>query len=166
MRQKIIHGAEIDFVTPDEVVKLLARPEASDRVRASQTIALDANGNGTSGQDTDDLYTCPSGMEFELRRISLTISGATGPNDGNIPLNVAGKWLAILRSGTLIEYANPASAAGVPSIPGMQSWAKEQGPYLRNGEALEIQAHGLTANGFVTVWIEGIQKRPSTEPRK
>lgn len=166
MKQKIVHGAEIDFVTPDEMYNLIARSEAKDRVRTSQNIQLDGNGNGSTGQDTDDLYTCPAGMEFELRRIFVTMSGATGPNDGNVPINVAGKWLALLRSGTVIEYLNPASAAGIPSIPGMQSWSREQGPYLRNSEALEVQAHGFAANAIITVAIEGIQKRVSTEPRK
>ena len=158
MKQRIIHGAEIDFVTPDEIVKLIPRPKEETRIRVIETIQLDANGSGT-----DEVYKVPAGYEFRARRVMLNIGGATDPSTGNVPLNVAGKFVAYLRSGNLIEYAVPVSPNAAPQVPGAQNWGSEQGPYLRNGEVFEVQAKGLTANAILTVALEGILTRPAVD---
>lgn len=161
MQQRVHPGAALDILTPDEALRLLddfyART-VTYRVRAAGTVALDANGNGT-----EELYSVPLGMEFEARRVTLDISGASDPSTGNVALNVAGKFVAYQRSGARIEYAVPLSPNSVPQVPGVQTWGDEQGPYLRNGEVFEIAARGLTANGILFAIVEGILRRPPAE---
>lgn len=155
MKQAVKPGATLDFVTPDEVAKLIPRPREVTRIRAIQTVTLDGTGSGA-----DEIFKVPAGYFFEARRVFLNITGAVDPSTGNIPLNVAGKYVAYMRSGGLIEYAVPVSPNSVPQIPGVQTWGREQGPYLRNGEVFEAVAKGLTANAILTVALEGILTRP------
>lgn len=150
-RQRITHGAVIDFVTPDELVKMVPRPPQRTRMRVEAQVMLNAAGNGQV-----EVYSIPAGYAFEARRVSLNIGGSTDPSTGNVPLNVAGKFVAYLRSGSLIEYAVPVSPNAVPQVPGAQNWGAEQGPYLRNKEVFEVQAQGLTPNQMLTVILEGI----------
>lgn len=170
MKQKVRAGGELDIPTLEEIRALFYGGPIRDRIIATANIALNAVGNGTSANNVEDLYTVPQGMQCEIRRVALTVTGATGPMNGNIPLNVAGVGIAYLRSGTIMEWANPASAAGIPSVPGSQSWSKEQGPYLQNGQSFEVSCFGLAAaaGGFLTVTVEGIQTdpRPPREGRK
>lgn len=155
MRQTVQLGKPLDFLTQDELVRLLPRPLEVTRIRATETIQLDATGSGQ-----DEVYKVPMGYEFAARRVTLDIGGATDPSTGNVPLNVAGKFVAYLRSGARIEYAVPISPNTAPQVPGVQTWAKEQGPYLRNGEVFEVQAKGLTASAVLTVVLEGLLTRP------
>lgn len=153
-RQTIRHGSSVDFATPAEVLAIVQGAITSrnvSRVRAPANIALDANGNGQ-----DEVYPCPVGMEFVVRRVTLDLSSATDPSTGNVPLNVAGKYVQYLRSGTPIEYGVPASPNAAPQVPGVQTWGSEQGPYLRNGEVFEVKVVGLTAAAILRVTVEGI----------
>lgn len=154
-KQRMVYGAEIETVTPDEILKLIPRPVETTRVRVTETVQLDATGSGQ-----DEVYKVPMGYEFRARRVSLDISGATDPSTGNVPLNVAGKFVAYLRSGTRIEYAVPSSPNAVPQVPGVQTWGSEQGPYLRNAEVFEVLVKGLTASAVLTVVLEGDLRRP------
>lgn len=157
MKQTIKHGATIDAMTPGEAQALLQAYRERDmpkRVRASRTVQLDATGAGQ-----DEVYTVPPGWEFETRRIVLDLDLATDPNTGNVALNAAGRAVEYLRSGTRIEYGLPQGPAGA-QVPGVQTWGAEQGPYLRNGEVLEVKVRGLTANAILTATVEGILKRP------
>lgn len=151
MKQRVGPGAELNFLTPDEMVKMIPRPRQHERIRAPAVVQLDSTGSGLAL-----VYKVPAGMEFALRRVTFDISGATDPSTGNVPLNVAGKFVAYLRSGTRIEFAVPQSPNAIPQVPGVQTWGDQQGPYMRNGEVLQIQAAGLTANAFLNVTAEGI----------
>lgn len=279
MKQTVQLGKPLDFLTQDELVKLLPRPQEVTRIRATATVALDATGSGV-----DEVYKCPMGHEFAARRVTLDISGSPDPSTGNVPLggstttqtdvdnsasgaataltatlpgaagattyitgfevtgtgataasviaitvtgvsggtktyelaipagattpvtplmvefsrpipasglntaiavnvpsfgagntnaavtahgfqqvvsSAVGKFVAYLRSGTRIEYAVPQSPNATPQVPGVQTWSREQGPYLRNAEVFEVQAKGLTANGFLSVILEGLLTRPA-----
>lgn len=158
MRTILKHGAVIDHVTPDEMRTILGdasdKPSASSRVRTAVGVLLDANGNGQ-----DEAYAVPIGFEFEARRVFLNLSTAAGPVTGSVALNVAGKQIAFLRSGVMMEYAIPLAPTALAQVPGMQTWSFQEGPYLRNGEVFEVQAVGLTANATLMVTLEGILTR-------
>lgn len=160
-QQRVTAGGTLDIPSLDEIANLMLGGPLRQRVVAKQVIQLNNVGNGSTGVDTEDLYTVPAGMFFEARRISFNLNTATDPNTGNVALNVTGKYISLLRSGEWMEYANPSSAAGVPSIPGAQSWAKEQGPYLQNQQVFQVACVGLTANASVTVILEGVQTDPN-----
>jgi hypothetical protein len=158
MRFTLKHGAEIDTLTKDEAENILNTIRARDaarRIRATAIVALDANGNGT-----DEVYAVPVGFEFAARRVTLDLDTASDPNTGNVALNVAGKAVEFLRSGTRVEYAVPISANAIPQIPGVQTWGAEQGPQFVNGEVFEVKARGLTPNAHLSVIVEGILRRP------
>lgn len=158
MRQVLRPGYPVDFLTPDEFVQLQPRPQQRSRTRAPATIQLDANGNGTGV-----VFEVDVGYEFEARRIVLSLFGnvPNDPNTGNVLLNAAGKFVAYLRSDSLIEYGQPMYGAAI-QVPGVQTWSREQGPYLRNGEVFQVRANGLTANGVLNVYLEGILVRPGS----
>ena len=159
MKQRVGPGAVLDIATPDEVAALIPAPEWTGRVRAPASVQLDGNGNGQ-----DEVYTVPAGMSFEVRRVVIVLTGnaPSDPNTGNLALNVAGRFIAYLRAGNLIEYAQPAYGGAI-QVPGSQSWAKEQGPWLLNKEVLEVKAQGLTPNGVLNVYAEGMLTRPTTK---
>lgn len=164
MKVTLKHGAEIDTLTQAEAAHLLKQTRERDatvRIRATAIIALDAGGNGT-----DEVYNVPVGFEFAARRVTLDLDTAPDPSTGNVPLNVAGKAVEFLRSGTRVEYAVPISPNAVPQIPGVQTWGSEQGPQFVNGEVFEVKARGLTANAHLSVILEGILRRPVSHPNK
>lgn len=160
MRTILKHGAVIDHVTPDEMRAMLGdssdKESASKRVRTAVGVNLDAAGNGQ-----DEVYGVPIGFEFEARRLFVNLSTASGPVTGSVALNVAGKQIALLRSGVLMEYAVPLAPTALAQVPGMQTWGFQEGPYLRNGEVFEVQAVGLTALATLMVTLEGILTRPA-----
>ena len=156
MRQRVVHGTMIDALTPDEFVKLVPRPAQTSRVRAPQTVALDATGSGV-----DVIYKVPMGYELYVRRVSVTLNTVTDPSAAPVFLNVAGHFMVYQRSGMFIEYAQPQYATQT-QVPGIQTWGDQQGPYLRNGETFEVKAVGLTANAQLDVTLEGILRRPDS----
>ena len=157
--QKIMPGGTIDAATTDEVMKLIPRPVEVTRVRAPGSVLLDATGSGAG-----DIYKVPAGYEFQVRRVVITMTGAVAsdPNTGNVVLSAAGKFVAYMRSGQLIEYGQPQYGAAI-QVPGVQTWGDEQGPYVRNGEVFGIVAKGLTASVSLSVYVEGLLKRPSSK---
>lgn len=160
MKQKLTPGGTIEAMTADEFAKLIPREMQVTRMRVSSTIALNASGNGTDAE----IYKCPVGYEFEARRIVLTLTGTVpnDPNTGNVLLNAAGKFVAYMRSNQLIEYGQPQYGAAI-QVPGVQTWGDQQGPLISNGEYFGITAQGLTANTQLSVYLEGLLKRPSTD---
>jgi len=160
VKQLIAPGRTLDVLTAGEAAELLERQfreTVHERLRAPANILLDAAGNGQ-----DEVYTVPVGWELEVRRVTVDISTAGDPSTGNVALNVAGRAVEYLRSGTRIEYAVPLYGPNV-QVPGVQSWGL-QGPYLRNGETFEVRARGLTANAILLVSIEGVLSRPPPRP--
>lgn len=154
MRFTLKHGTTLETATPDEVRTIIAeahKRSAPKRVRANAIVLLDASGNGQA-----EVYTIPVGFQFEARRVFLDLDTASDPSTGNVALNVAGKAVDYLRSGTRIEYAVPFGPNAASQIPGVQTWGSEQGPYFRNGEVFEVRARGLTANARLSVTVEGI----------
>lgn len=158
MRQRIMHGAMIDFVTADELYRAIPRPQEVTRIRAPQGIKLDA-----AGAASFDIYKVPTGMALEIRRVVFTLTGnaPSDPNTGNVLLNAAGKFIAYLRSGQLIEYGQPQYGAAI-QVPGVQTWGDSQGPYIRNGEVFGAQVAGLTPNIMLNAYMEGVLTRPSS----
>jgi len=154
-RQRIMHGAVLDFVTPDEVLRLIPRPEQVTRIRVTTQVQLDASGNGR-----DDVYKVPTGYEFGSRRVTMYTT-ATDPVTGAV-IFAAGKAVAYLRSGAFIEWAQTQFGNSY-QVPGVQTWGSEQGPYLRNAEVFQVQAFGLTASGLLTVILEGLLRRPGMD---
>jgi len=152
-QQRIMHGATVDFVTPDELMKLIPRPPEVSRIRATAQVQLNAAGNGQ-----DEVYKVPTGYEFAARRVTAYIT-VSDPTTGAVALTGAGKGLAYLRSGAFIEWAQP-QYGGTVQVPGVQTWGREQGPYLRNAEVFEVMALGLTASTILTVILEGLLHRP------
>ncbi len=153
MRQRIIHGAEIDAVTPDELGGILSLMSAKDdvtHIRAGASVLLNSAGAGTV-----EVYKCPAGYTFELRRVVLAISTASDPYTGNV-LFASGTYVTYNRSGSIIEYGIPLAPTAAAQIPGMQTWAREEGPIIANGEVFEVAAYGLTANAEFTAKIEGL----------
>lgn len=155
-QQRIMHGAVVDFVTPDEIVNLIPRPPEVNRIRATQQVQLNAAGAGQ-----DEVYKVPTGFEFGARRLTAYVT-VNDPTTGAIALAGAGKGLAILRSGAFVEWAQPQYGSAV-QVPGVQTWGSEQGPYLRNAEVFEVLAVGLTANAILTIVLEGMLRRPGVE---
>jgi len=158
MQQVVRPGYPLNFLTPDEAVRLIPRPREESRVRAPATFQLDGTGGGTL-----DVFEVEAGYEFEARRVVITLTGnmPSDPNTGNVALNAAGKWCAYLRSGSLIEYGQPAYGGQI-QVPGVQTWSREQGPYLRNQEVFQVRVAGLTASGVLAVYLEGILVRPGS----
>lgn len=157
-RQRIVHGAFVDMVTPDEMYKMIPRPLEVTRIRAAESIELDAA--GTTG-GAFSIYKCPIGMEFEARRITLELGNVPGVLLGtSIALNTPGQFVEYLRSGTHIAFGCPTGPAGSsPSrVPGSETWGDQQGPYIRNGEVFQILAALAAASAGVsfTVTVEGL----------
>ncbi len=156
MLQKIIHGKEINFVTPDEIVHLIPRPEQKTRIRADAAVPLNSAGSGTV-----DVYTCPIGYSFEARRVFVRLS-SDGLGTATItPTTLTDTaYILYLRSGEIITLGMAESK----QLPSDESWGEEQGPKLANGEVFQVQAVGLTASASLIVHLEGILIRPSTIP--
>jgi hypothetical protein len=148
-------GGHIDTVTPEELAAMLKPAEQRSKVRTAASFVLDGNGSIVGG-NVGDIYKVPAGAEFYLRRVFFDISGATDPSTGSVALNVAGKYIKYLRSGTMIGYAIPLAPTAVAQVPGVEDWSEQQGPYLANGEKLQISTLGLTANGGLKVEIQGV----------
>lgn len=169
MRFTMKPGAAFETSTPAEVAEIIAtamsrrREEEKLHIRAGATILLDDNGAGQS-----EVYTVPAGMLFAARRVFVNISSATAPGTGNVALDAADVYVAYLRSGILIEYADPHSAVGTASVPGAQSWGEEQGPILLNSETFEVAAvlGGDSAGLTLDCMIEGLLSVRGQQPAR
>lgn len=151
MRQRIIHGAFVDMLTPDEFYKAIQRPVVESRIRAPFSINLDANGAGDG-----IAYKVPTGGEFALRRVTFELTNITEANfqANSINLNAAGLFVRYFKGDAPLQWGIPASSLGVGRIPGYESWGDEQGSYLRNGEVFRIKV-GLGAAGAANSTLSG-----------
>lgn len=111
MEQRIVHGAKIDVLTPDEFVNIIGRRGREvTRVRAPESVQLDANGNGQV-----DVYKVPNFMEFGARRVTLQLGG-DDPFTNSIPLNGDG-------SQVVKTVANPgAGNQWTATVPAGKRW--------------------------------------------
>jgi hypothetical protein len=153
---RIMHGAYVHIPSPDEIAVAVNRGPDRLRHRIPASLALDGTGSGKV-----NIWDIPAGMKFEVRRIMLSLTGnvPSDPNTGNVLLNAAGKFVALLRSDSLIEYLQPTYGAAI-QVPGIQTWSREQGPYIANKEVLQLQAAGLTGNLELGIYVEGILEVP------
>lgn len=139
---------------------LTTRQATRERIRAVASTVLDGAGYGFI-----DVYKVPIGYELEVRRVQIELGSIRddGTNLGTacITLNGFPTYAEYLRSGTRIEWAAPMDSLSnsVARLPGVQTWGREQGPYLRNGEIFQFQCGlGVGVAFFVpiTVTVEGI----------
>lgn len=171
MKQTLVPGATLDALTPDEARELLRqeyRATVEQRVRAEGTLKLDGTGSGIV-----EVYTCPIGFEFEARRAVIAIDAGywwfkTVPL-GGIAGGSAVVPLEYLRSGETngrpnADYVRTGGAQDEVwyLVPHLDTWSREQGPYIRNGETFEVAFRAIpnAANMNVQVTVEGIQRRP------
>lgn len=161
MKITIRHGAIVDVPTAEELAHHLtdlAATPARTTIRAAANLPLDASGDGIVSA-----FTVPPGYEFMLRRLAFNLSSATDSFTGAVQLGVAGVWIKLLRSGTLIEYSMPVGPTTHIQVPGVQSWSEVEGPYLSNGEELQIQANGLTASADLNIEATGLLVKPDVQ---
>lgn len=165
MKHVIRQGATVDIPTTQEIVDAVggvkghpaqesAEPTRTT-IRAMENLQLDATGSGIV-----DLLTIPPGFEFELRRMSYNLSTCSDSFTGAVQLGVAGVYIKLLRSGNFIEYAMPTAPTTHVQVPGVETWSAVEGPFLANGEKLQVQAVGLTANADLFIECTGLMLRP------
>jgi hypothetical protein len=157
-KQRVIHGAMLDIPTVGDIAKVVGVKEEPRRImmRMGASMILDGTGSGT-----ETVYEVPMGSEFGLRRIELTLGSIVDPNSNAVNLATAGAYIILQRSGTLMEYLAPKGPSVYnAALPGVQSWGDEQGPFLRNGEALEVRAFGLGAGASLQIFCQGTLVRP------
>jgi hypothetical protein len=162
MKQSIQPGGTLDALTLTEARQLIEaqfRKEVEQPLRAAESLVLSASGGGTV-----EVYEVPIGFELEVRRIAIDLASATDPGTGQQALG-AGHTVEYLRSGTRIEWGQPAFNS-VAQVPGVQTWGKQQGPYLRNGEVFEVRFVGIGTGAAVVVQIQAILRHPSKIDRK
>ena len=167
MKHTIKHGATVDIPSLGEIqdaissglkdhVPVINATPARTTIRAGEVVQLDATGSGVC-----NVLTIPPGFEFDLRRLSFSLSTCADSVTGAVQLGVAGVYLEYLRSGRHIEYGMPEGPTGHIQVPGIQTWSAVEGPYLSNGEILQIVAAGLTANATLEVEATGVLLKPS-----
>ena len=156
-KQRVVHGATLDIPSVEDIVTAIGGKQEPQRImiRASASLVLDATGSGV-----EPVYEVPMGCEFGLRRIEITLGAVVDPVANAVNLSVAGAYAALQRSGTLMEYLAPTGPTGHAAIPGVQSWGDEQGPFLRNGEVLEVRGVGLGAGNSLQIFAQGVLIRP------
>jgi hypothetical protein len=103
------------------------------------------------------------GAVVQLRAIALSAAGVYLTNiSATKNSTVGGVYVAYMRSDQLIEYGQPQYGAAI-QVPGVQTWGDQQGPYLRNAEVFGVAVKGLTPSTSLSVYLEGILRRPSSK---
>lgn len=152
MKAKLEHGAEFEFVTPDELYSTLqraARLGAPERVWPENSIILDGNGNGTLR-----LYAVPVDRTFSLHRIILTADGITPVSN----YTSATGYAEIRRNDLMVDFILFTAAAG--GIPAVGTWGTEDAPHYAQREKVEIVIVGGPANGALLVRGQGTLRPP------
>jgi hypothetical protein len=172
MRQTIVPGGTIESLTEEEtrdLVRQIYRETVENRVRAEGTATLDANGTGTV-----EVYTVPIGFEFEVRRVLIESDagyfwvktvpgGGQGATSPIVPIEFlrSGESLGTPHIDNVIKTGTPQDEVWY-LFPHVDTWSKEQGPYIRNGETFETVFRNCTnfASKNVQVTAEGLLRRP------
>lgn len=154
MKQQIA-GKEIDVLTREELrselrsivefyVSGYLRPP--DQARPEGGAILSAG--GVSVTPHAEIYVVDPGMIFRLTRLYVTVGSSTfaAPYAGS-------GGISIYRGmGNVSEEID-----GLPftSLPQVGTWAKSNGPYIRDGESLRVGITGGPANGQLYVRAAG-----------
>lgn len=143
-------------------VRPVTRREATrGRVRATAAVFTDP----ATGFAELDVYNVPQGFQFEVRRVfmdgSQVSENGANLNTAGASGSAANSFVRYQRSGTLIEYGKPNNIPGLSgfSVPGVQTWGKEEGPKLTGGETFQVRFRMSQASirgQSVTVTVEGI----------
>ena len=152
-KTKLEPGAEFEFVTPDELRDVLREVSAElqstgpQRVRASQAVALDANGDGTVV-----VYAVPVDSHFIVHRLELESDG----HDPGTPFTAAAGYADLVRGkdGERIDFVLFASSAG--GLPQVKTWSSENGPYFHAREQVTVKVVGGPANGNLIARVQGV----------
>jgi len=145
----------LDLLTKDELREEIDRAAARldqgpRRVRAAASGRTDAGGNLDL-----DVYDVNVGGEFALSRFVVKADDATA----GVPIIAAAGFVNLLRSGILIDFYGLAKRVGGLALPLVDTWGNHDAPFVRNGEILQVQVRGYSANMGVTVEIMGWEDR-------
>lgn len=152
VKQKLVAGAEIDFLTQAEARQIMreARKDAlegqSTRVRATESGSTDASGNGTV-----TVYRVPAGRKFRLTRILVEADGQTF----GVEFHSATGFVVIKRSGGQIVWGTQLAAASNIGIPFVFNWSASAGMEFLNNETVDVVITGGPVSVGVQVDIEG-----------
>ncbi len=154
MKQRL-GNVSLDLLTKDELREEIDRAtsrldQGPRRVRGAASGRTDANGNLDL-----DVYDVNVGGEFSLSRLVVKADNATA----GVPIVAAAGFINLLRSGTLIDFYGLAKVVGGLALPLRDTWGNHDAPFVRNGEILQVQVRGYTANMGVTVEIMGWEDR-------
>lgn len=155
MRQKLGNIGEVDLLTADEL-----HVELSDAVRQLQGGPRRVRGAMSGKTDAAgaldmDVYDVSVGGQLALSRLLIRADNATA----GVPVVAAAGFINLLRSGLLIDFYGVAKVVGGLALPLRDTWGNHEAPLIRNGEILQVQVRGYTANMGVTVEIQGWEDR-------
>lgn len=149
MKQKIVPGAELDILSPEEAGSLIAsllgsqgRPE--DRVRAEANKRTDA-----AGAVTLELYTVPVGQAFRLGRLLVSADGFTAA----VPFTGAGAFVEILRNDVPVDFK---SLTAAPGLPALSEYSSFSAPYYTNGDMLAVRLTAGPSSTNIVARMEGL----------
>ncbi len=157
MKTKLTSGAEIDFLTADELRQVL-REQAQDlrEVDPTEIRADDQGITDAAGALTLSVYKVPSGRRFKLTRMIVLADGFTPA----APFQAAGAYLLVRRSGGQVVDFLPLTVASGGGLPAKGSDSISQAADFVNGETVDIQLVAGPASTNVSVFIQG-----SLQPR-
>ena len=146
MKLKIVHGHEVDVLSPDEAREILREllDELQPRggsVRLMGEGQTDANGNA----QIEITPRVPIGYELAIYRLVVDSDKRTPA----APFTNANGWIDVLRNGV-----DRLGFQGM-SIPALATDGASEAPKLRNGETFVVALNGGPANELVRVRGEG-----------
>lgn len=152
-KTKLTSGAEIETLTKEELraelrsaleyfVAGYLRPPAEVRPEGGAQLA----GGATTG--IADLYVVPTGMQFRLTRILVTVNNATFA----VPLSASGGISIYRGSGNTNDEVD-----GIPftSLPQVGTWSKSVAALFRDGEIVRFGVTGAPANAQIYARAKG-----------
>lgn len=150
MKQKMVPGAEIESVTPDELRGIIAEAfsgvgGAPEIVQARKDGTTDANGNLTLA-----VYTIPPGQEYVHTRMIVWAASATPAS----PWTGAGAYLLVLRNDIPVDFVS--LVPGATGLPAISTDSESQAPVFRQGDTLSVQLVSGPATTNIVVSIRGI----------
>lgn len=161
MKAKLTAGAEIDFLTEDEMRRVLKDMEADRReIEPTDVRATESGATNAAGGLVIDVYKVPSGRRFRLTRVIVLADGYTPV----APYQNAAAYLNIRRGagGQIVDFL-PLTAASGGGIPAKGEYGDAQAPQFVNVEEVTIELVGGPASTGLTVFVQGgLQPRVPT----